>query len=997
MAIYHFSGTVISRVQGRAAISAAAYRAGEKLYDEKQERTFDYSRKQDVVHAQIMLPEGAPEWMQNREKLWNAVEKTEKRKDSQLAREVQFTLPRELSKEQNIKLAQEFVQTQFVERGMVADLCIHYGKAKDGSEQPHAHVMLAMREVTAEGFGLKERSWNAKENYMLWREEWAEHANKYLALNGIDQTIDHRSYAEQEIDLIPQNKIGPTNLRDHERKVEEHQQIARENGEKILQDPSVALKAITQQQATFTHHDLARFVNRHTLDAEQFQVVYDKLKTSDQITALGTDEKGQERFTTREMLTIEKQMLGNITTLQNDGHEVPNRETAAPISNLTTNESNNGLSQEQQAALEHLTNLGDIKCLVGYAGTGKSKLLEEAREVWEVSGYRVQGATLSGIAAENLEGASGITSRTLASRSYYWDRGQHLTNKDILVIDEAGMLGTRQMAKIINEVTTCGAKLVLTGDAQQLQAIEAGAAFRAISAITGYVELTQVRRQQEAWQREATKELATGDVSAAINQYDKHDHVHEFITQATAKTAMVEMWNDVRIAAPDTSQIMLTYTGKDAQELNTIAREFRKENNELGEDHILATANGTKPFASGDRIYFLRNERDLGVMNGSLGTIKHIAEQDVTVLLDKDDGNGNKRSINFNTNNYDHITHGYAATIHKAQGVTVDRSYLLASKYLDSHATYVGMTRHRESADLFYSKEEFINSKDLWYALSRDRSKDIALDYIHGQVGKYALDGGLIPPNQEHSNEPGYNLNLDQEHQCAEPKELFLEKQDSETQTVNEAVQVDSELTKPEKLTRSQLQTQVTPKIDKPNEILKEINAVDELAAFQKQFEHDHPELAARALEGIWSTSVDQHSRESNFSSQATLTDNNKFTQTAANELKAFQRQYEHDHPGEAARVLAEIKSPLDRCAEKMIEEYHKFEDRYKMLIENDGSRFSRSEARDQMGRCAHEICHNDRAMNHLQKNDRELYDTMNTMIKQERVIERQRDFELSL
>jgi len=964
MAIYHFSGTVISRGQGRAAISAAAYRAGEKLYDEKQERTFDYSRKQDVVHAQIMLPEGAPEWMQNREKLWNAVEKTEKRKDSQLAREVQFTLPRELSKEQNIKLAQEFVQTQFVERGMVADLCIHYGKAKDGSEQPHAHVMLAMREVTAEGFGLKERSWNAKENYMLWREEWAEHANKYLALNGIDQTIDHRSYAEQEIDLIPQNKIGPANLKDHERKVEEHQQIARENGEKILQDPSIALKAITQQQSTFTHHDLARFVNRHTLDAEQFQTVYDKLKTSDQITALGVDEKGQERFTTREMLTIEKQMMDNVATLQNTGHEVPEREAAASISDLTTNESNYGLSQEQQAALEHLTSLGDIKCLVGYAGTGKSKLLQEAREVWEASGYRVQGATLSGIAAENLEGTSGITSRTLASRAYYWDRGQqHLTNKDILVIDEAGMLGTRQMAKVINEVTTCGAKLVLTGDAQQLQAIEAGAAFRAISATTGYVELTQVRRQQEAWQREATKELATGNISAAINQYDKHDHVHEFITQATAKTAMVEMWNDVRIAKPDTSQIMLTYTGKDAQELNTLARELRKENNELGEDHVLATANGTKPFASGDRIYFLRNERDLGVMNGSLGTIERIAGQGITVLLDKDDGNGNKRSINFNTNNYDHITHGYAATIHKAQGVTVDRSYLLASKYLDSHATYVGMTRHRDSADLFYSKEEFTSSKDLWHALSRDRSKDIALDYIHGQVGRYALDGGLVPSNQEHNHEPGYALASDQIQQ---------EAQELKNLTVKSAQE-------PKELEPTR---QATPLGIEPDKTVAEL--MREIALISK----GHVEQETRAQ---------GYMRELKEITQTALIDNNKFTQTATNELKAFQRQYEHDHPKEAARVLAEIKSPPDRRAEKMIEEYHKFEDRYKMLTENDGSRFSRNEARDQMGRCAHEICHNDRAMNHLQKNDKELYDTMSIMIKQERVIEKQRDFELSL
>src|SRR3989304_6322722 len=185
MAIYHFSGTVISRSSGKSAVASAAYRAGEKLCDERQDKIFDYSRKQDVMFKEILLPEGAPEWMKDREKLWNAVEKAENRKDAQLSREIHFSLPRELSGEQNIELAKEFVKNEFVSRGMVADLCIHDGKTKDGEEQPHAHVMLTLRKVTEDGFGLKERSWNAKENYMVWREAWAEHANKYLALNGI--------------------------------------------------------------------------------------------------------------------------------------------------------------------------------------------------------------------------------------------------------------------------------------------------------------------------------------------------------------------------------------------------------------------------------------------------------------------------------------------------------------------------------------------------------------------------------------------------------------------------------------------------------------------------------------------------------------------------------------------------------------------------------------------------------------------------------------------
>jgi len=125
--------------------------------------------------------------------------------------------------------------------------------------------MITMRKVTEEGFGLKERSWNSKENLELWRESWGEYVNRYLALNGIDQKVDHRSYAEQGIDLVSQKKIGAEELKAEIRKarVEEHQRMARENGERILKDPNIALNAITYHRSTFTHRYLVRFINTH--------------------------------------------------------------------------------------------------------------------------------------------------------------------------------------------------------------------------------------------------------------------------------------------------------------------------------------------------------------------------------------------------------------------------------------------------------------------------------------------------------------------------------------------------------------------------------------------------------------------------------------------------------------------------------------------------------------------------------------------------------------
>ncbi|HUO30700.1 MAG TPA: MobQ family relaxase, partial [Bryobacteraceae bacterium] len=313
MAIYHLSAKVISRADGRSAVAAAAYRSASELQDERLGRTHDFTNKAGVIHSEILLPEGAPARLADRATLWNEVETTEKRKDAQLAREIEISLPRELTQAQAVGLAQDFVREQFVTRGMVADLNVHWGRTANGEDQPHAHVMLTMREVGPDGFGKKVREWNRTELLVGWRERWAEVANERLAELGHDLRIDHRSHAAQGIDLEPQNKIGPAGARREARgedaeRAAEHEALARRNGERIIADPSVVLVALTRQQSTFTRRDLARLVDRHTADPEQFTTAMAKVGASPDLVRLGQDGRGQERFTTREMLATEQRM-----------------------------------------------------------------------------------------------------------------------------------------------------------------------------------------------------------------------------------------------------------------------------------------------------------------------------------------------------------------------------------------------------------------------------------------------------------------------------------------------------------------------------------------------------------------------------------------------------------------------------------------------------------------------------------------------------------------
>ncbi|WP_395442846.1 Ti-type conjugative transfer relaxase TraA [Caulobacter sp. UC70_42] len=738
MAIYHFSAKVISRANGSSAVAAAAYRSASRLEDERLGRGHDFTNKTGVVHSEVMAPEGSPERWQDREALWNEVELGEKRKDAQLAREIEFAIPREMNQAQGVELARDFVQTEFVDRGMVADLNVHWDVGPDGLAKPHAHVMLSMREAGPEGFGKKVRAWNSTELLEGWRERWAGHVNERLAELGIDAQVDHRTLAAQGIELEPQHKIGPAGARregrgeDAERALD-HREIARRNGEKIIAEPGVALDAITRQQSTFTDHDLARFVHRHTDDADQFAQAMSAVKTSPELVALGKDGAGRERFSTREMLVTEQRLERSAEQLAGrGGHGVS---PAAQELALATGETRGlVLGGAQRSAFLHVTGNHDLSVVVGYAGTGKSAMLGVAREAWEAQGYQVRGAALSGIAAESLEGGSGIASRTIASLEHGWAQGRDvLTARDVLVIDEAGMIGSRQMDRVLAAADLAGAKVVLVGDAEQLQAIEAGAAFRALTERHGAAEITEIRRQRQDWQREATRELATGRTGAALGRYEAAGMVRGHETRDAARSALVDGWDAVRQARPAASQVMLAHTRADVAELNQLARGRMRDAGALGAEQLVATERGERAFAAGDRVMFLRNERSMGVKNGSLGEIEEVTPARTAVRLD--DG----RQVAFDLKDYAHIDHGYASTIHKSQGVTVDHAHLLASDGLDRHAAYVGMSRHRETLAVHYGADDFKDRDQLTRTLGRERAKDTTLDYGREALGAEAF------------------------------------------------------------------------------------------------------------------------------------------------------------------------------------------------------------------------------------------------------------------
>lgn len=730
MAAFHFTAKIHSRSKGASAVRAAAYRAGERLEDRRAGRTEDYTRKGGVIETAILAPEGAPAWVSDRQELWNRVEAKERRPDAQLAQEIEINLPRELDDAENWRLVTDFARERLVAYGRVCDVAFHKGRAADGGEHPHAHILMPLRLIEGESLGEKHPDTHWK-NFLSrrdvlaeLREDWATFARVRAAELGVDlgPEWDHRSLADRGIDLEGQPKVGATAQRlegegTAAERTAELLAARRRNGERLLADPMIALDALTQRQSTFSERDLAAYVFRHS-DSEQYPHILAAARAA--AIEVGRDAEGTPRFSTQTMIDVETRMVADAGQLADRrSHALPERQALRATTGTR-------LSAEQAEAAQHLLSAGDMACLIGYAGAGKSTLLAETREAWEAQGYRVRGAALSGIAAENLQQGSGIEdARTIASLEYAWERGRdQLTARDVLVIDEAGMIGSRDLARLTAAAKEAGAKIVLVGDAEQLQAIEAGAAFRAIAERTGAAAVTEIRRQHEPWQRDATRELATGQTAAALDRYRDAGRVTMTDTAEEARAAVVAAWAVDRAADPAKSRIMLAHTNDDVDLLNRAAREATREAGELaGPEVELQTSRGTRAFAAGDRVLFRRNDRELGVRNGTLATVDEIEPGRLAARLD--DG----ERVELDPTVYRDLDHGYAVTIHKAQGVTVDRAQVLATRGFDRHLSYVSMSRHREALTIVVSQEAFANDADMARILGRERAKDTTLDY----------------------------------------------------------------------------------------------------------------------------------------------------------------------------------------------------------------------------------------------------------------------------
>jgi Ti-type conjugative transfer relaxase TraA len=740
---------MISRSNGGSSVAASAYRSGQKLSqqtnsEETEAISYDYSKKSGVVFSQIFAPTGASKWCYDRETLWNKVEQAETRKDAQLAREIDLALQLEFTLEQNIELITNFVESNFIAKGMIADVNFHY----DNPDNPHAHIMLTTRELLVDQdgisyFGKKVRNWNDKSWLLSLRKNWADLNNQYFKLYNIDKTITHESYVTRGIELQSTIHKGSDKYEKIAKaKSNQNEQIISSNLEYIRDHPLAIIKALSRKHPVFSAKSITKELNNFLTSIaksdsdevkqgalKQFDELFAHL-TSNLVTICEQDLRGDKLFTTQTQIELEQRFFANLAELSakcDHTLKLDNITTKAKFSpNIILDafskhpKQGSSLSAEQEQAILSIANGANLSLLIGRPGTGKTMVMSTLVSAYRAKGYKVWGAAYSASASGSLAESAKITAHTIAKWQYDWQlrdseieeaKGDKLlpklTSKDVLIVDEVSMVNLEVMDYLLTQAKTAGCKVILIGDDQQFNAPELGGVAEKLVEKLPSIKLTEVYRQIDEIDKQITNHLSEEKVGQAILLLKSSNKIVLYASNMELKQAIVNDYLE-KITSNKTQEIaILAFSNKQVSALNNVVRTRLIDSGILQTMHYqtkgkeLPSSNGSKAIAIGERIVFTKNHKKLGIINGQLAIVTKIREGnnfDVELL-------GNNKTLTINLQYYNHFDYGYVITAYKSQGKSYDYSLALIDKNVGYEAFNVMATRHREGSK-FYLEEK---------------------------------------------------------------------------------------------------------------------------------------------------------------------------------------------------------------------------------------------------------------------------------------------------
>jgi hypothetical protein len=450
-------------------------------------------------------------------------------------------------------------------------------------------------------------------------------------------------------------------------------------------DIPAIVENLTARSPTFTSRELDKVLAYGKLDRQERGEFKGEILAHQNIVGLREETQGPvTRYTTREVLASEMALQRNTTILADHAYHGLSKEGIEATAAAHT------LKPEQAEALARLTGAKGFAILWGEAGTGKSHTLNAVRAAYEAEGANVIGLSWTNKVVQQMRGDGFGNANTIASELKKIENGRGTWDRNtVLIVDEAAMIATDHLAKLAAAARQSGAKLILAGDDKQLGSIERGGCFETLRLSHGAAILKEVQRVADAAQKAVFGEMHEGEFLGALKLSDKAGRLHWTDKQADTLREMAEKYTADVVATPDKRRFMFAFTNAEVDALNDLARDIHQKRGDLGTGHQLATATGTKDFATGDRVQFsgtgrTMKEKRAGLTNGNAGTITDIdmtgPKPRVTVALDTAKGK-EPHSVTFTVgedakaSEFNKFKRGYAGTIYKGQGDTLDQTY----------------------------------------------------------------------------------------------------------------------------------------------------------------------------------------------------------------------------------------------------------------------------------------------------------------------------------
>ena len=615
--------------------------------------------------------------------------------------------------------------------------CLHASLSWEKGQQPSKAEMVEAAQSFLAGIGME------KARAIFVTHDDTEHKHMHIVASRIDPET-RKTFSERYI-FAQGQAWGLKWERDHGQR---SQNENRQKLHKILdaieaRDGAAIVAALTERTPTFAARELDRALFLGMPDSEERAKFRAEILADKNIIGLSEEQgKPVSRYTTRDILASEMALQRNALILaQNDRHDIGQQRALATAKAFT-------LKPEQADALRHLTGAQGFSVLLGEAGTGKSHTLNAVRAAYEAEGHKVIGLAWTNDVVQQMRGDGFTNAATIASELTKVENGRGQFDRNtVLIVDEAAMIATAPLAKLAAAARQSGAKLILAGDDAQLSSIERGGMFETLRQTHGAAILKDVQRVKHAEQKTAFGKMHTGEFLGALQTFEKAGGIHWTDKQTAALRDMAKAYtSDVLgdlAAAPDKRRFMFAYTNAEVDALNQYARVIHQRRGDLGADRQLATAAGAKEFATGDRIQFTGNgrtaqEKKSGLTNGRVGTITGLdiegGKARVTVQMDTAK-NAKPQSVSFvvgenaEAGEFNRLKHGYAGTIYRGQGKTLDQSYICYSANMRRSASYVALTRHRESAHIFAARETVKDLEAMAKGMGRVENKRAATAY----------------------------------------------------------------------------------------------------------------------------------------------------------------------------------------------------------------------------------------------------------------------------